>query len=419
MRTLLTILFACAVIGLATTPAALAAGRGRCLPDNPRSPTCLIWNAKVTFVADGDTIDAAIQGGGTHRIRLTGINSTELRRYSRTPSRRRGECHAVEATALLERMIKKSHWRIRLVAQHASSHSGPRLRRSVQVRIGGRWQDTGPATLRAGLGLWLPNGREKAWNRSYSVIAQEAAARGVGLYDTSSCGAGPAAGAQLRLRVNWDANGNDNKNVNGEFIEVTNLDSTRPVRVGHWWVRDSDLRRYRLPAGAKIPPGGTIRVHMGRGHARGTSFFWGFSHPIFDPSGDGGYLFDTQGDLRAWMMYPCRYRCGDPLAGKVRLGAHPGGQEYVTVRNVSGSAEDLDGYVLGLPYHDYELGPNSVLQPGETMVVEVEGNPSRNTRLHRYYGFNRPMLADSGQRVLLQSYLGVRVACSAWGSYGC
>jgi hypothetical protein len=25
--------------------------------------------------------------------------------------------------------------------------------------------------------------------------------------------------------------------------------------------------------------------------------------------GDGGFLFDPDGDLRAWDMYPCRYAC--------------------------------------------------------------------------------------------------------------
>jgi hypothetical protein len=75
--------------------------------------------------------------------------------------------------------------------------------------------------------------------------------------------------------------------------------------------------------------------------------------------------------------------------------------------------------VLGLPYHDYELDSNSVIEPGETMVVDVGGTPRNDTRLHKYYGFNRPMLADGGQRVVLRSYLGVRVACTAWGSYGC
>jgi micrococcal nuclease len=265
----------------------------------------------VTFVADGDTVDVAIDGGGTRRVRLTGINTPELTRYSHSARKRRGACHAVAATAQLERMIRRSGWRVRLVAEHASSHSRQRLRRSLWVRIGGRWQDTGAVQVRTGLALWLPNRVERAWNSSYSVLAQRAAARRVGLYDSSSCGRGPAAGARLRVRVNYDAEGNDLVNVNGEWIEVRNLDTARAVRVGGWRVKDSDLKQYVLPSWASVPAGGSIFVHVGRGRAHGTDFFWGFSHALFDDAiGDGGYLFDPQGDLRAWDIYPCRYRCG-------------------------------------------------------------------------------------------------------------
>jgi hypothetical protein len=244
-------------------------------------------------------------------VRLTGINTPELTRYSHTPSKRRGACHAVAATAQLERMIRRSGRRVRLVAQHASSHSGHRLRRSLWVRIGGRWQDTGAVQVRTGLALWLPNRIERAWNRSYSTLAQRAAARRVGLYDSSSCGRGPASGARLRVRVNYDAAGNDLVNVNGEWIEVRNLSPAHAVPVGGWRVKDSDLKQYVLPAWASVPAGGSIFVHVGRGRAHGTDFYWGFSHALFDETiGDGGYLFDPQGDLRAWDIYPCRYRCG-------------------------------------------------------------------------------------------------------------
>src|SRR3954466_12618431 len=247
-KKLATGLAACAIALAATTATADArAHRTRCLPSDPGGPSCLIWTGKVTFVDDGDTVDVAIDGGGKRRVRVTGINTAELTRYSHTPGKRRGACHAVAATAQLEHMIKKSHWRVRLLAQHASSHSGHhRIRRSLQLRIGGRWQDPGVVQLRTGLALWLPNRQEVAWNRGYREIAKGAAARHVGLYDSSSCGRGPAAGAQLRVHVNYDAAGDDRVNVNGEWIEVRTLDP-RPARVGHWHVKDSDLKHYTLP----------------------------------------------------------------------------------------------------------------------------------------------------------------------------
>jgi hypothetical protein len=52
-------------------------------------------------------------------------------------------------------------------------------------------------------------------------------------------------------------------------------------------------------------------VHVGKGTASATHKYWGMTAPVFDnPTsdakaiGDGGYLFDAQGDLRAWMLYP-------------------------------------------------------------------------------------------------------------------
>ena len=105
------------------------------------------------------------------------------------------------------------------------------------------------------------------------------------------------------MRVNWDAAGNDRFNPNGEWIEVRNL-GPRPVRVGRWHVKDSDLKHYTLPAWATVPGNGSIYVHVGRGRSHGANFYWGLGHALFDNTiGDGGYLFDPQGDLRAWDIY--------------------------------------------------------------------------------------------------------------------
>jgi hypothetical protein len=220
--------------------------------------------------------------------------------------------------------------------------------------------------------------------------------------------------------VKWDADGNDFQNVNGEWIEVTNLDASRPVNVGGWTIRVSDLRHLVLPSFATIPAGGHIRIHMGHGNAHDTSFYFGSNHAFFGPSGEGAYLFDPQGDPRAWMLYPCRFACTDPLQGALRLQASPIGQdEFVTIRNISGSAVDLNSYYLELPYHEYPFGSNSTLQPDETMRVDIQGNPDRDTRLHRYYGFNNYMLTDSGQRVRIQAYNDLVIACDAWGNFSC
>jgi endonuclease YncB( thermonuclease family) len=276
-------------------------------------PRCEIWKGKITFIDDGDTVDVDLARDGTSspiRVRITGIQAMEQTVYSSDPHRRRGECHALAATARLERMIKRGRGRVRLAAQDARSRTGGRWRRSVAVRIHGRWRDVGRVLLAEGDVLWLPNGVEYAWNRTYSALAERAAAAGVGLWNPTGCGSGPSQGSPLQMSLNWDADGNDGLNVNGEWARIRNLDPGADVPLGGWWLRDSALRRYRFPAWARIPAGGAVTFHVGSGTSTGTTFFWGLSAPAFENPrgdgrgmGDGAYLFDPQGDLRAWSMY--------------------------------------------------------------------------------------------------------------------
>src|SRR4051794_999855 len=208
------LVLAAAVLAL---PAAAGASTGPCVPGSSQ-PRCNFKMARVTFIADGDTIRVRQAGSrAVKRIRFTGINAMELHRYSKYASRRRGDCHGVEATNLIERYIKRAHGKVRLADQRADSKSGHRLRRAVWVRSGGHWVDLGKVELQHGLVLWLPNGAEWAHNGEYHRLAAEAAAAHRGLYDPKSCGAGPDDDIPLRMFVNWDASGNDEQNLNGEW----------------------------------------------------------------------------------------------------------------------------------------------------------------------------------------------------------
>jgi hypothetical protein len=176
--------------------------------------------------------------------------------------------------------------------------------------------------MREGHVLWDPNSKEWAWNRHYAKLAGQAARDGKRLWDPDACGRGPRSAAALRVKVRWDAEGSDGENVNGEWIRIRNTNPVRDVPVGRWWVRDSALRRYRLPRTAVVPARGSIRVRVGPGSDTSRDFYWHQPDPVFENVkrgrrgvGDGAYLFDPQGDLRAWRMYPCRPGCVGPGAG--------------------------------------------------------------------------------------------------------
>jgi endonuclease YncB( thermonuclease family) len=395
----------------------------------PSGAEARTWYGKVTSFDDGDTVKVDIAGDGRRspvRVRLTGIQAMEQTVYSNTPSRRRGECHALEATARLEKLIRRSRRRVRLTAQHASSHARLRLRRQLAVRIGGRWRDAARILLREGHALWLPSGAENRSNAAYSKLAQKAALEQRGIWNTGHCGPGPSAAARLRVTVNPTRVGSD-LDIPGEWVRVRNLDPARAVPLAGWWVRDSGLRRFVFPGGTTLAPGGAVTVHVGHGNNAGGDLFWGLDELVFNdprggrrPTGDGAYLFDPQGDLRAWMTYPCRVACRDPYQGAVQLAAMPRGRdERVVLRNVGAGVVDLDGYRLENPPYKYVFGVNAVIAPGETMTLAVTGSPAGDTRLVKHWNKSKQILNDDGDVVRLGSFRGITLDCYAYGDASC
>ena len=312
-------------------------GRRRACPA-ATGPRCLVWTGKVLSVNDGDTFKVDIDGDGRRRgvdVRFAAVQAMELTVHHPNPAKRRDECHGIEATARVEQLVKASGKRVRLTAEHASSRSDRRLARHVAVRRGGRWEDLGSILMAEGHALFLANPKEPAWNRTYDELSQQAALAGRGIWNPTHCGAGPAQDVPLTVWVNWNPPGVDNRDVNGEWVKVRNDSPSRAVPLAGWWIRDSMQRRYTLPAGTTLQPGQTLTLHTGRGTDRGLTRYWGLGLTLFpnvgpDHLGDGAYLFDPQGDLRASMTYPCLVACEHPDAGALTLRAEPGGRESAT-----------------------------------------------------------------------------------------
>jgi endonuclease YncB( thermonuclease family) len=395
----------------------------------PAAAGARTWHGKVTSFDDGDTVKVDIAGDGTHaprRVRLTGIQAMEQTVYSNYPERRRGECHSLEATARLEQLIRRSHRRVRLVAQHATSHAKRRLRRRLEVPIGGRWRDVGRMLLAEGHALWLPNGAENSTNAVYARTAQAAALRGRNLWNPTYCGAGPSQESPLRVTVNPKRVGSD-LDIPEEWVRIRNLDPVHSVPLRGWWVRDSGLRRYRFPSAATLPPDGAITVHVGHGTDTASDLFWGLDILVFEdprlrkrPVGDGAYLFDPQSDLRAWMTYPCLVGCTDPYQDALALGAVVrGSDERVTLRNASQGVVDLDGYRIENPPYKYVFGTNAALRPGEALTLEVQGDPRRDTRLVKHWGKTKRILDDDGDIVRLETFRDITLDCYAYGNTSC
>jgi micrococcal nuclease len=394
--------------------AAAGAATGPCFPGDRGAP-CHFQTATVTSVNDGDTVEVDLDGDRSRRIysiRFRGVQAMELRRYSSRRSQRRGQCHAVAAANRVEDLVRASRNRVRLSSQSPSTDSMGRLIRWVAVRRNGRWQDLGAVLMREGRTLWMDNTADTAWNHRYNVAGQQAAQAHRNLWNTATCGAGPQQQLPIRVWVLSDPPGWDTPD--GEWVKVQNRSATETLRLGGWWIRDAMLRRFTFPAGTTVAPGATATLHVGTGTRRGNEFFWGQRVTVFENPGDsrnlgdGAYLFDPRGDLRAWMVYPCRVACSDRYQGTIDVLAQPHGSERVTIRNRSDRPVDLYGYALAFHGSSFAFDEGTVLAPGETMTISLGD-----------LGVRGPTLPDGGGAVRVSTFNGIALGCDAWGSGTC
>ena len=271
------------------------------------------WYGRVAEVDDGDTFDAYVKGDGVDgpaHVRMAAVQAMELEDYYRDI----GDCHARAAKRYLARLIEGK--RVRLSAEHPDSNGRGRPLRFVAVYRNGAWRDVGQKLINRGHVVWFPKSEEPRHNLEYHRGAERAAARGVRLWNRTACGSGPRQRVPIRMSVRYDAAGNDYDNVNGEWIRIYNRHSSVSLPLRGWYIRDSALRRYTLPRSAVVRPGSSVTVHVGRGDNTATKFFWDQPDPVFEnPTyngshmGDGAYLFDPDGDIRAHFTYPCVRDC--------------------------------------------------------------------------------------------------------------
>jgi hypothetical protein len=173
--------------------------------------------------------------------------------------------------------------------------------------------------IEEGLALWLPNKDEYLWNREYAAAAKRAADSRLGLWSSMACGEGPNQDAQLKVKVKW---------AGRERVTIRNLGDTE-INLSGWWIRDSSYhggRRahgYTFPQNTTIPAHGKIFVIPAKVQKApdGNRYYWHLpSGHVFDDlktgrtgMGDGAYLFDPDGDLRAARQY------APDAAGKIRF----------------------------------------------------------------------------------------------------
>ncbi len=388
----------------------------------------------AAMVVDGDTIRFSHSRNrltdSYQSIRLLGVQAPE-----KSPGA--SGCEGPSAHEYLRDAIEGKPVVLASAGDSRSSIRNRRLR-TVYVQQGdGSWVDASALMLSAGLGQWMPKKFEPVHNLQYRNLFDAARARGVNMWDPQFCGQGPEA--NLRLVIQPDPVGDDAQNINDEYVAIVN-DGTNRVDLSRWIMRDGSLEWLRLPAGTAVDPGGVLTIRSGSGQNTASSVYWGRRAPVwanfttargtrtkFGFIGDGAYLLDPRGNVRASKVYPCLDGCADPARGALRIARvnydPPGDErrkpnsESITMKNTGAVALSLFGYELRAGGFGYEFGPHDALAPGQRLTIRL--GTGQSTAAERHLGLGRAALANSGDRILLRSFDGAPLDCKAWGRVKC
>jgi len=237
--------------------------------------------AEVVEVVDGDTIDVRLEDGTVEPLRLIGTNSPEG-----------GECYAVETTAGLTDLI--SNQTVNLELDVSDRDQFGRLLRYVWTTDD---RFVNEMTVEEGWAIAREYPPDTARADQLEAAQKRAMAIGAGLWAPDACGEPLPADFQI-THVEYDAPGDDNFNLNGEWAEISNVDDA-PVDLTGWVLKDETAsHRYRFPSGLTLQPAATVRVFSGCGQDTDVALYWCNSgSAICNNSGDTAFLLDPAGNI--------------------------------------------------------------------------------------------------------------------------
>jgi endonuclease YncB( thermonuclease family) len=111
----------------------------------------------------------------------------------------------------------------------------------------------------------------------------------------------------LDMSANADAEGGDNANPNGEWVNITNTSNASFNLYGY--LLRSGAKSYAFPSNSLVHPGERLRVHIGSGNDSRLTKYWGRPDGILSNSGPEFVEVVTYDDIEigrfAWPCNPC------------------------------------------------------------------------------------------------------------------
>ena len=99
----------------------------------------------------------------------------------------------------------------------------------------------------------------------------------------------------LEVVLNYDAEGKDTENLNGEWVEIKNT-GLKSLNLKNWTLKDLGTNIYKFE-GCLLKPGETVFLYSGPGTDTTGKLYWNSSSPIWNNEHDTLYIRDNDGLL--------------------------------------------------------------------------------------------------------------------------
>jgi len=260
----------------------------------------------VTRVVDGDTLDIVYDNGTEDTLRLVGVDTPEVysendpAEFEGIPETQVGrDCLRRWGERASDRMSRLDGETVRLAFDESLETRGYYDRLLVYVVHDGR-------NVNYGL---VANGYARVYDSDFSrggefyAAESQAMTRATGLWTCASEGGETDAAndGPLAIEVHADAAGNDNENLNDEYVDFTNTGGD-PLVLDGWTVADAADHEHTFES-LTLAPGASVRLHTGSGDDRGGHRYWEASGAIWNNGGDTVTVTAENGTVVAEVNY--------------------------------------------------------------------------------------------------------------------
>ncbi|WP_266074774.1 lamin tail domain-containing protein [Haladaptatus caseinilyticus] len=251
----------------------------------------------VVDVVDGDTVDVRYPNGTTDTVRLLGVDTPETYggntpdEFEGVPTSSAGEdCLADEgedAKSFITNELEGKQ--VTLKFDSESDRRGYYGRLLAYVYYGG--EDYNYKLVNAGQARVY----DSTFSKSDSYYGAESDAQSE-RRDLWRCRDAGGAGDIDIETIHADASGNDNYNLNDEFVVFENTGSNT-VSLSGWTISDAAGNAYSF-SDVSLAPGETVTLHTGSGTDSSSDLYWNRGSAVWNNAGDSAFL-DTGSGSRA------------------------------------------------------------------------------------------------------------------------